>query len=426
MLTEWIFDSVEKGYALPTSNYKVQLLKISTPTKADQAPADFICSDNTHGPELSQISSVGRKQFKKGSTTLDETNYSNVNDSVPPTLTKMTKSKNNYQSVLSAICPQMAKNAGNFLDGCDIYLSGFRIDEREKLNRILNAGGATRYDVINEKLTHIIVGDTDSIENKNWKNNNITAHIVRLDWLLESIRFKQPVNELKHQLSLSDFLQPGAPSPSSKKILRSMNCSFKQPSKLIRKQLFETGNNVTNENLDIQENLSFASTTKLPLDNEEENLTSQYVQKNKDTLLVNRTNDEECIDLPAVPLACSTQIGVKIPTKENPDTFSTFSRNNLQNFFQGMSIYIEKTHFSDEFYSDILSECNEAGGLIVGANFQDPVDYAVVSFEHTFDISTLPIKAKHIVTELYVVSAIFIFYFIKFNVFLYFCNDIFC
>lgn len=434
LLPEWIFDSVEKGYALPTMNYEVKSLKISTPTKTGQKPAEFICADSTQVSDISHISTIGvagggfHKDPKRViSTTLDYTICSNMNDSaasfasfsVPANTTekgghlnkttaKTVKSKTAYQQVLASICPQKAKRAGNFLDGCEVYLSGFRNEEREKLNRILNTGGATRYDAFNEKVTHVIVGEFNPIESKSWKMNGNSCHIVHLEWLQESIQLRQPANELKHNISLSEFLPPNAPSPSSKKILRSMNHSFMQPeSSTVKKQLFAIGqkNNESIDNgVELRQSMSTTTTdgATLHLDNEEEEiLMAEYSQKN----IQKMPTGKDCAELSLAPLACSTQISRPGPVIENQtDTLiPTQTQNRLMNFFQGMSIYVDKEHFTDDFYSDILSECDAAGGCIVNKNFRDVVDYAIVSLEHTFDTKTLPVKAKNVVTELYVV-----------------------
>lgn len=39
-----------------------------------------------------------------------------------------------------------------------IFICGFSTEEKEKIVRILNAGGATRYDTINSNLSHILIG----------------------------------------------------------------------------------------------------------------------------------------------------------------------------------------------------------------------------------------------------------------------------
>jgi len=40
-----------------------------------------------------------------------------------------------------------------------IYLAGFMTNIKDKLNRILNVGGATRLDDISDAVTHVIVDD---------------------------------------------------------------------------------------------------------------------------------------------------------------------------------------------------------------------------------------------------------------------------
>lgn len=92
-------------------------------------------------------------------------------------------------NVLDRLTFGEAKSAGPFLDGCNvnlswiflsivcfsfnfnfaiivlslqIYLAGFVTSVRDKLNRILNIGGATRLDdisTISDAVTHVVVGD---------------------------------------------------------------------------------------------------------------------------------------------------------------------------------------------------------------------------------------------------------------------------
>lgn len=47
-----------------------------------------------------------------------------------------------------------------------IYLAGFAANIKDKLNRILNVGGATRFDDISDAVTHVIVGDENKASTK--------------------------------------------------------------------------------------------------------------------------------------------------------------------------------------------------------------------------------------------------------------------
>ncbi|KAK0072789.1 hypothetical protein PV325_010794 [Microctonus aethiopoides] len=53
-----------------------------------------------------------------------------------------------------------AKLAGSFLDGCSIYATGFQIQHRDKINKVLNVGSTTRFDDISDALTHVIVEES--------------------------------------------------------------------------------------------------------------------------------------------------------------------------------------------------------------------------------------------------------------------------
>uniref|UniRef100_A0A1B0FH09 BRCT domain-containing protein n=1 Tax=Glossina morsitans morsitans TaxID=37546 RepID=A0A1B0FH09_GLOMM len=435
LIPEWIFDSVQKGFALPPQKYKVKSLKVSTPTKDNQSIADFINSDNTQLSDLSRISAIGNKFVSNELSTVNDTISSALNDTqrfaVPapiPTkelrkdVLKKSTITSHYRQIFEEINPKEAKKAGNFLDGCCVYLSGFHSEEREKLNRILNAGGATRYDAVNEELTHIIVGQLDDHEFNSWKANNLLAgvHIVRLEWLLESIKRKQPASEVIHRVSLPTAREPDAPSPSSKRTLRSMNHSFKQAQKPIRKILF-LEENEKNESQISPLLTPLASSTEQVPSAEEQVLIAQYSQENIPAAVMPATNPPDLLNRsssagnsstggslkerppPSVALAVAAAPVQPNSVSLTDSTGMTIDTENLD-FFKGMSLYIDKNNFPEEFYSQMLNECEGAHGNVVPSTFQDTVDYAIVPFEQTFDPKTLPVKAKHIVTELYVES----------------------
>uniref|UniRef100_A0A0A1XP78 DNA topoisomerase 2-binding protein 1-A n=1 Tax=Zeugodacus cucurbitae TaxID=28588 RepID=A0A0A1XP78_ZEUCU len=421
---EWIFDSAEKGFALPTKGYQVKSLKVSTPIKGDRTLADFTQLSDTS--RISVMCGSGRSG-KSELTTVNDTVSSGINETaiqqkdgtfvapIPRAGTskdlqreihRKQVASDHYRLVYEEICPKQAKKAGNFLDGCCIYLSGFRLEEREKLNRILNVGGATRYDVVNEKITHIIVGQLDDAELRAWKRDGIltTVNIVRLDWLLQSIKLKQAASEVVYRMSLPNAREPDAPSPSSKKTLRSMNHSFKQPEKP-KKKLFES------------DDKSEPTTSKdLPFEEDEQHLIAQYSQENEPAASVpapiadvTTNNADHTLSGPVAsstlkPIAHKVAAPAANTTAENENSTKVNSEIDFENlnFFDGMSLYIDRDHFPEEFYTQMLSECEAAHGDIVPANFVDVVDYAIVSFERTLKANKLPVKARHIVTDLYV------------------------
>ncbi|KAH8368089.1 hypothetical protein KR084_006866, partial [Drosophila pseudotakahashii] len=409
LLPEWIFDSCNRGYALPTKDYEVRAGKTaSTPTKSTRSGAD-----QTQLSDLSRISFVsGSRRMCSDLTTVNESVSSSLGSPAKDLLKQATTSSSsgrNYQQVLAEICPRQAKKAGAFLDGCCVYLSGFRSEEREKLNRVLNTGGATRYDEANEGISHIIVGQLDDAEYRQWQGDGLmgSVHVVRLDWLLESIRAGRLVSELVHRVSLPQNREPDVASPASKRTLRSMNHSFKQPTLPIKKKLFDQEPDAVQEQLEQEEE-------------PDHTLLDQYSQ------------DQGAVaQLPPAdvsllhPAASSTQMEIRLRNSmvanPNPNPAAATAAAAFQHlpdlsastlsidfekldYFAGHSVYVHKECFNAEFFNQMLTECETAQGLLVPSSFADEVDFAIVSFEVAFDVKELPVRARHVVTELYLES----------------------
>lgn len=301
-----------------------------------------------------------------------------------------------HRNILGEIVTSDYKKAGLFLDGCSVYVSGLRSDEKEKLNRILNTSGATRFDEMeDDNLTHIIVAQNTCDQKILALGKSKGIYVVTLNWLLESIKLKQPAKESNYEVEIpSEEGGIDCPSPSSKKTLKSMNhsFSFKQP-ELPKKKLNFQGmkDNAMNPFSD---------------DNDENELLSQYQNspildlpaipaKKPPNLVVPKTNSEPNPPEPSLQLdSCATGV-------------STLDYENLT-FLQGMSVYIDKSQFDEEFYTQMVFECESAQGKVVEATFKDVVDYVLVSFEKPSDADILPIRAKNVVNELWIVSIFFL------------------
>lgn len=107
-----------------------------------------------------------------------------------------------------------------FLDGCKVYLSGFNPDSKDKLIKVLNIGGAVRYDNLNDQITHVLVGTHVTHDMLTIETKKLHPILVTLDWLLESLRIGEPAateNFLYKQTS-SESDEPEQPSPASKKV----------------------------------------------------------------------------------------------------------------------------------------------------------------------------------------------------------------
>ncbi|XP_071877035.1 DNA topoisomerase 2-binding protein 1-A-like [Bombus fervidus] len=175
----WLYESIKAGHALPSRNYIFQAIRECSPAKESN-----VCET----PSYSTTSSI--TYDKQQGNYMDEATFNTSTMSNVSTFSTVT-------TVLDRPAFNEAELAGPFLYGCIIYLAGFASDQRNKLSKILNVGSAMQLEYTCDILTHVIVGDEDSAasELKLLKLGPLCPHILRLEWLEESIRLKSPAPE---------------------------------------------------------------------------------------------------------------------------------------------------------------------------------------------------------------------------------------
>lgn len=104
------------------------------------------------------------------------------------------------------------RKPGLFLDGCKVYVSGGTPALQDKLRKLLNSSGATRFDDISESLSHIILAGSSlkTAEAKELGKMSRKPPVVPLLWLLKSMELKHPAEAVGPQGT-----EP--PSPLSKR-----------------------------------------------------------------------------------------------------------------------------------------------------------------------------------------------------------------
>ncbi|KAL3278933.1 hypothetical protein HHI36_016451 [Cryptolaemus montrouzieri] len=178
----WLHDSIEKGYCVPHENYSVKK-GTSTPIKGDQINPDF-----------STMSAID--QSKCEGTSVDETMLPKSSISfLPPSSGVKRKTFSDCDNLIEQIDIKRAKRSGQFLDGCSVYLVGFKGNHREKLCKVINVSGATRCDDMSDRVTHVIVGDPECHEVKIIRSKGYSCCLITLHWLLDSIERRRPCNE---------------------------------------------------------------------------------------------------------------------------------------------------------------------------------------------------------------------------------------
>jgi topoisomerase (DNA) II binding protein 1 len=95
-------------------------------------------------------------------------------------------------------------------------LSGFTTSLLDKVRKILNVGGATRFDQITESVSHVLVAGAELTTEEQRAAMHVQPHVVKAEWLLASIKQGHPAN-------VDPFLcyesqQNTEPSPLSKKV----------------------------------------------------------------------------------------------------------------------------------------------------------------------------------------------------------------
>lgn len=395
VLPSWVYESVREGCAVSVEPHLTphkEVVKCSTPNPDETRLL----------PDFSMVSTIAG-----GNTT-------HVNETVADTTIQSFLTKNNavkrnpetqhsgasrHSEILEKLDLREAKNAGLFLDGCKVYLSGFSTEQTEKLRRVLNGGGATRFNEISDCVTHIIVGDIVSSDLKILKSSGFRPYVVTVDWVIESIKLRSPAPE-EEFLCTNILLQPAEPpSPLSKKGLQLLRKPMERPFPCLE---------LTN---DVKATSQRVEKTLLPLPAD---LVDQYLHTSV-------SENELCEDLEGgssnKQLAANTKPSPVNETVERPeerqiDTFNKdgAARNSTQSepnsvpstettivrVFTDLTFFI--VNFDNE-ETEVLKDFIEShGGLVVGNSFKGISDYAVVPLSG----AELSQTATEVVTHLWV------------------------
>ncbi|XP_049839921.1 DNA topoisomerase 2-binding protein 1-A-like isoform X1 [Schistocerca gregaria] len=351
VLPAWVQDSVKNGYALPVEPYGVkQKQKSSTPVH-----------DDPRLPNFSMISAVGF-----GTGTVDETamntstfsvissRRSSIGSLIPP----------KYMEVVNKLTLADAKKAGPFLDGCKVYLSGFSLDVCENLRKILNAGGATRFSVLSDPVSHIIVGDHVPEDVNYLKKSGIRPHVVTIDWLLESLKQRRPAPEELFLVSGNNAKPAEPPSPLSKKgahlLRRPSDVSSPIPLQIASDKPVEKKDAEAEEQADVT-------------------IVHQYLNASQSEPLENYGKASGSKYIPEVK-----QNDVAEVLKPNESSQSLLSENTSQSsgcpaIFKGLTF--STAGFTEEETQALEEVIKEKGGRVVHRGFKGIPDYGIVPLE---------------------------------------------
>ncbi|XP_046481485.1 DNA topoisomerase 2-binding protein 1 isoform X1 [Neodiprion pinetum] len=381
---QWVHHSVKHGYALPFSDYLVKTTKkCSTPEKSNvNATLNF-----------STISTIPGDSNQNGfvNETMMTTMSSTIQERSP------LENRAAYVEVLARLNIHQAKMAGSFLDGCNIYLTGFPLDHREKLNRILNVGSATRLDDISDAVTHVIVGEPGKAlpEIKSMKSMGLSPYFLTIDWLEESMKIKSTAAEedFKYELSedVSHEKKMEPPSPLSKKNLQLLQKPRKPPVPVfnIDKEMNQVKEPEEPDLIQeyLRSNASSVANKSLKELVQQQNESTLKSDKNSDAKTVTNGNCHtgephvsELSDDSTIPITQPSETNVRI--------------------LEGLTFIL--TGFEDQEETELSSSITTLGGKVVPNSYKGIPDYGVVP------LFGAPLKhtVNEIVTDLFIEDCI--------------------
>ncbi|XP_022903997.2 DNA topoisomerase 2-binding protein 1-like isoform X1 [Onthophagus taurus] len=265
---DWLLDSVRNGYALKVEEYTIKK-PTSTPTK----------NRENINPDFSVMSAIS--SVTPYLSVLQETvnlSISNSNSSLSQTRKRRSSTLNDVNDIIDGIDIKSVKQAGSFLDGCCVFIAGFSPDQREKVSRILNLGGATRYDQLSDRITHIIVGDP-TLNDARALYKKHSAPVVSLEWLCECIRTQSVVQEDEYIVNLQTRASPNVTdSPISQKGLKLLRCGLSKEISNSEDKKEKTTTNPTDDFNDINSEI-LQQYLNPALTNQEDTI-AQFLQNN--------------------------------------------------------------------------------------------------------------------------------------------------
>lgn len=326
---DWIYDSVEIGHALNMQPYEVKHRGASTPKDENVTNVP---------PDVSMCSTIMNETgMSRAVTHVNETLQQSTLADV--SVMKRHSGSDEYASrglmAVEELDLQKALKAGHFLDGCKIFLSGFSGTHMEKLRRVLNAGGATRFSQLTESVSHVIIGKVVEDHMNTILSWNSKPHVVYGDWITESIKLQKPADEGPFSYAQGNQASPKKPETTSRKSSLSEN----------RKMLPDSNNE------------TFV----------DEDLMKKYLKQPGENAA------EETL---------------------NMSSFPDSQQSTIPGIFHGKLFTI--TGYSQKFLEDFVTAIRDHGGEEVSLDYEGKVDYSITDHEGTGAVHG---KAKEIVTH---------------------------
>lgn len=199
--TQWLYDSIQSGFCLDESNYYTLPDDENNSSQAGARLSRSLAKGNSTSTAPSKSSTEKKISNKAAQAAYKSAQKHGDKDLLSSSGKKslLSNQSRNFDNVsrlgetrisdLDSSDFDVTIQPGNmFLDGCKIYLSGFCGPKLEKLRKIINFGGGTRFNQINEIVSHVIVGDKVDADIELLRNCEFQVFVVSVQWILDSAR----------------------------------------------------------------------------------------------------------------------------------------------------------------------------------------------------------------------------------------------
>ncbi|XP_071788346.1 DNA topoisomerase 2-binding protein 1-like isoform X1 [Asterias amurensis] len=341
--SKWFFESVEKNFCQDENLYRVDADVQATSTPNGVAASSRLSAAGTSMANFSAISNISM------ASAVDDTAMTEANLSLAEPRSDNMKELDELDLSLT--------DAGLFLDGCKVFLSGFSGARLEKLRKIINTGGATRFNQINESVSHVVMGRRVPEHISLLMQSSYRPHVVTAMWLVDS--FKQTTQATEENYICLNLPPLTSASPAN----------HSRP----EKQRMSLGKNKSKER-------SKKSASKAEEDAEDADMMQQYLPGAADQN--ETTNDSEVVfNLPKERDPELTRISLDDDATQMDDEASseeevTILEEQTDGIFAGKSFVI--LGFPPEQEEQILDMLITNGGKVKAAARRGIADFAVV------------------------------------------------
>lgn len=203
--TQWFYDSVKSGFCLDESDFYTLPDDENNSSQAGRRVSYGLIKGNSAVPSKTNTdkkiaNKAAEAAYKSAQKHGDNDLLSNGNKK---SLSNQSKRFDNVSRLGETRLDDTQSSdfdvrlqPGNmFLDGCKIYLSGFSGHKLEKLRKIINCGGGTRFNQINEIVSHVVIGDRLDGDLDLLRNCDFQGFVVTVQWILDSAREGKKLSE---------------------------------------------------------------------------------------------------------------------------------------------------------------------------------------------------------------------------------------